>query len=307
MQCDTRGICTSAYKTSVRGHLLHYWATTTDDVGRDWAFEGAPAGLECDTSAPDGVFQLVDKDEDIVELRPGDEAFDTLEGYLQKGYLERYDSLAEVRLAVEGEPILSKLGCIKKAKFNPDTGQTTYKMRIILDCKRSLISRSAQGTHKAALPRVTDAVKGASQLMQSNTKLPQPVTRLVADIVDAFWLIPLKECERKYFVARLRNRYFVFLRIAQGSRGAPLTFAAITAVAARWIQSLNDNIRLQVYVDDPLAFIRGTPEQQIRTAVSIVIAWTVLGFPMASHKAVFGETAGLDRSSIASSRALCHC
>ena len=63
----------------------------------------------------------------------------------------------------EVKPVLSKLGCIKKTKVNPDTGAVTHthKTRIILDCKQSMISQVAGGTHKAILPRVTDAIQSA--------------------------------------------------------------------------------------------------------------------------------------------------
>jgi hypothetical protein len=33
------------------------------------------------------------------------------------------------------------------------------------------------------------------------------VTMLVADVTDAFWLIPMHEAEQKYFVAKLRGKY----------------------------------------------------------------------------------------------------
>lgn len=59
---------------------------------------------------------------------------------------------------MDGEPVLSKLGCIKKAKLNLDTGEVNFKMRIILDCKLSQVSEVVRRTHKAVLPRVSDAV-----------------------------------------------------------------------------------------------------------------------------------------------------
>ena len=56
--------------------------------------------------------------------------------------------------------------------------------------------------------------------------------------MDAFWLIPLTIAERPFFVAGLRGLFYCFHRTAQGSRAAPLTFAAIIALASRWIQSI---------------------------------------------------------------------
>ena len=56
-----------------------------------------------------------------------------LKGTLSKGYLKKFDSLEELQRFVGGQPVLSKLGCIKKMKVNPDTKQYIQKVRIILD------------------------------------------------------------------------------------------------------------------------------------------------------------------------------
>jgi hypothetical protein len=89
-----------------------------------------------------------------------------------------------------GDPTLSKLGCIKKTKINMETGEAVTKSRIILDCKRSSVSKAAKRTHKAVLPRVTDAVQS---LLRTMARSQEGVTMLIADITDAFWLIPLKK------------------------------------------------------------------------------------------------------------------
>ena len=76
------------------------------------------------------------------------EAYDALESYHRKGFLQKFDTLAEVESELGCKPTLSKLGCIKKLKFNADTGLYTYKARIILDCKRSGVSKKARRTQK---------------------------------------------------------------------------------------------------------------------------------------------------------------
>eukprot|EP00435_Cladocopium_sp_Y103_P050142 s2443_g15.t1 len=304
-RCDTMPIDTEYYRTCIRGRLLHYWSEIVADPGERctrWTYEGAPAGLEQDTSELDGMFQQVDADEAELEsveelftdydvfqnyagVEEDEEAFSTLESYQQKGFLTKFDNLDEVREFVGGEPVLSKLGCIKKAKLNMDTGEMNYKTRIILDCKRSQVSKIARRTHKAVLPRVSDAVHSLLASMSSGDN----VTMLVADVTDAFWLIPLHFSERKYFVARLREKYYVFTRTAQGSRGAPLTFAAVLSVAARWVASADPTMKLQVYVDDPLAILRGSVQEQQRLACLVVTMWSIMGFPIATHKAVLSQ------------------
>ena len=72
----------------------------------------------------------------------------------------------------------------------------------------------------------------------SDTHILLLLDEMIIDIIDAFWLIPLRHCERRFFCAKLHNKFYAFLRTAQGSRAAPLTFAAIIALAGRLIQSL---------------------------------------------------------------------
>ena len=118
----------------------------------------------------------------------------------------------------------------------------------------------------------------------------EEVELLIADVSDAFWLIPLHPDERKFFVARHRGKWYVFKRIAQGSRGAPLTWAAIAALLARCIQGFytvrsEDEARLQLYVDDPLLAVRGRYWRRRRLVVRFCVAFLALGFRLAFNKA----------------------
>ena len=212
------------------------------------------------------------------------EAFDALESYYEKGFMLKFRTLDDVERHLGCKPTLSKLGCIKKMKYNPDTDQYTYKARIILDCKRSGVSKRAQRTHKSVLPRATDAILSVLHLM-AQKQSGQDIQLFIADIVDAFWLIPLHVSERRYFCAHLRGQYYLFTRTAQGSRMAPLTFAAIMSVASRWVQSLSNEYAMQVYVDDPLVAILAEPHRTKRLACVIASAWMIMGFPLAFHKA----------------------
>ena len=212
-------------------------------------------------------------------------------GYRDQGYIKEFDTYHDLQAYVGARPVLSKLGCVKKTKFNPDTATYITKNRIILDCKQSQVSKAAARTHKSVLPRVSDAVQSALGML-ADLQPDETLTLLVVDIIDAFWLIPLRHEERRYFCAKFSGKYYVFLR-AQGSRGAPLTFAAIIGLAARLVQSLvsgpqhwrtaHQEARMQVYVDDPLAMIRGTEERVQRIATLIFRgmdpAWFSFGLP----------------------------
>eukprot|EP00435_Cladocopium_sp_Y103_P021519 s4006_g5.t1 len=294
---------TGIYETKIRGRLLHAWSCIVGDPGANaakWIFEGAPAGLEMDSKDLDGMFPKVEDDElgmDEINLdtdfgsfsnytgvEEDSEAFEALESYYEKGFMLKFRSLGDVERHLGCKPTLSKLGCIKKMKYNPDTDQYTYKARIILDCKRSGVSKRAQRTHKSMLPRATDAVLSVLHLM-AQKRPGQEIQLFIADIVDAFWLVPLHVSERRYFCAYLRGHYYLFTRTAQVSRMAPLTFAAIMSVASRWIQSLSDEYAMQVYVDDPLVAILAEPQRIKRLACVIASAWMIMGFPLAFHKA----------------------
>ena len=226
-------------------------------------------------------------------VEESEEAAKALQGYIDKGYLTPFDTLEECTQAVGGRPVLSKLGCIVKTKVN-DLGQAVTKVRIILDAKQSGVTSATERRFKNELPRVTDAVSDLLHLM-SSLKPGETVVQFVADVVDAFWLVPLAPCERRFFVAKFRGRYLVFCRTAQGSRTAPLTFAALMATAARLMQSvllrnhLSEDIwqdsRLEVYVDDPWAAIKGTPAEVDTITAVLLCAWEIMGFPIAYHKA----------------------
>ena len=56
---------------------------------------------------------------------------------------------------------------------------------------------------------------------------------MVADFADAFFLVPLHADEWQFFAVRFRERFHMFLKTTQGSRGAPLTWARLAALVAR--------------------------------------------------------------------------
>ena len=64
------------------------------------------------------------------------------------------------------------------------------------------------------------------------------VRDVIADVRDAFWMTPLRMSERRFFIMKDKGVYMIFLRTAQGSRGAPLSWAAVAAMIPRIVQSL---------------------------------------------------------------------
>ena len=92
---------------------------------------------------------------------------------------------------------------------------------------------------------------------------------------------------------KYRGTYLVFVRTAQGSRGAPLTWASVASILGRILQSLfiTDSGQegcLQIYVDDPLLALKGTAPRRKLLAVRYIAVATVLGITLAFPKAKFG-------------------
>ena len=250
-KCDTLPINEGDCRTVVRGHLLEYRATVVNDpaaFAARWLYEGAPAGLSRPIELS-GICADVEDDSpelDDVALATDYESFVNYEGvednadaamaiseYHRKGYLRRFNSLEETRQRLGSDPILSKLGCIVKEKVNIETGKITKKTRIILDCKRSLVSKYASRHHKSVLPRITDAVR-SSLLMLQDCQRDESVCLFIADVSDAFWLIPLHHSERRFFVAQLNKAYYVFERTAQGRQAEKTGRHDLSGMDASW-------------------------------------------------------------------------
>ena len=84
--------------------------------------------------------------------------------------------------------------------------------------------------------------------------------------------------------------FLVYIRTAQGSRGAPTSWARLAALVMRLTQStFQDAISLLCYVDDPLCVISGGPVERKLTAVCIMLLWGALGLQLQLKKGQFGQ------------------
>ena len=313
---DQTPVSTELYDTNIRAFMLFAWLSKANDPGLSicrWLWEGAPAGLEQDFACLDGLFPRVDASD--TEYQP-DELFtdfdefinyqgvesddavsEVLKGYCDKGYFKTFDSIDEAQAWLGQRPILTKVGAVKKTKVNPVTGTEKIKTRIIVDSKQAKTSLASKRTHKSNLPTATGASRGFLGLMANSSYHPHRagIEFFVIDISDAFWLIPLMHKERKYFVIKYRGKYMVFLRTAQGSRGAPLTWAAVASLLCRCAQSLfmtssSQAARLQTYVDDPILGVQGTPAERRRMVVKFIAFFLVMGVRLAFDKAQLNHT-----------------
>ena len=216
---------------------------------------------------------------------------DQLWKFEKSGWLLPFDIAKQVRDHLGSDFVLNKIGAVKKIK--PD-GST--KTRIIVDSFQSGTTRATRRAHKSNLPTVTGAVKGILGLMSWNYS-PEDgdeIELLITDVSDAFWNVPLHYSERRSFVVKFRGRLYVFLRTAQGSRGAPLSWASVASLLARVSQSLlldqkGQEGRLQVYVDDPLLALKGQKQRRRVLAVRFISCFILLGVRLAFDKAKIGN------------------
>ena len=105
--------------------------------------------------------------------------------------------------------------------------------------------------------------------------------------------MPLHPDERRFCAAKVGDRFLLFRVLPMGSKGAPLVWLRYAA----WISRVGvaafepGELRLQTYVDDPLACAAGTPEHR-RHLLAQLVAWFLLvGFPCTWSKMRLGASA----------------
>jgi hypothetical protein len=281
--------------------LLDLWRVASKDPDSCpplWLAQGAPAGIEI--PIPDkGIFPLYDPELDRTEIHaaeletqaefinyPGIEQDEDVAGELKRlveptnKYALVFDSWEEVCAYLKSQPILSKIGAIKKMRNGK------LKVRMVVDSKQSKVSRATRKFERTLLPRILDAVSDAmslSALLREGVEIEY----MVADFRDAFYIVPNSPGERRYFVVRFRGRYYIMLRTTQGSRGAPLTWARTVALVMRLTQSVTGttNCLISTYVDDPLVIMVGTQAERNRMAATVLAIWSALRLPLALDKA----------------------
>ena len=219
---------------------------------------------------------------------------DMFRGYKQKGYVDLYDSVEAANTALGGKVVLSKLLLISKAKFDATTKDYSTKVRTVLDLKASGITAATELKYRTELPKVTDAVADALDHIH-DVQGNEGVEFFVADVSEAFWPIPNKPEERRFFAAKVGDNIAVLKRTAQGSRSANLSWATFIGLVGRRVQSLFRTPRMRrsrtipelllpVVVDDPLSSIRGTESRHDLLACMLMCGWLTLGAPWPSTR-----------------------
>ena len=300
----------TAKRTDVDAHLLEGWRSAAKDPETEmfeWLTVGGPMGI-MHTPKNVGIFPVVEGTPEcshdaiccnMATFRnyPGveDQAItgEEMGKHIEKGHLVAFDKKEQLTGYVEGTPprtpILNKIGLIVK------TRNGTTKVRTILDTKQSGVKRMTTKTERITLPRLFDAVLRLLFLMASVTTPEVAVNAFVLDFSDAYWQMPLRDDERKYFCATAKikgkRKYLAFLRAPQGSTNSGLLWGRLAALVMRLSQSLflESEVNLMCYVDDPLAGLVGNPAILRRNAALMILVWEALGFKLAYAKGQLGQ------------------
>jgi len=292
--------------TALKPGLFEAWRKFSGDPDTEiekWLRTGGPCGLVA-KPVNTGIFAAAEDVDDIndpmsilmdepdmslTRIDADEDAYSQIEKYVQKGYVRKFASTDDAEHYVGGKLVLSSLVIIEKTK--PDG---SVKRRVILNCLSSGVSKSSQKAEKAVLPRVLDVVFEVLETAAETKKAVQDddigAEAWVADIVDAYWNVPIDPRERRFFCCKLRGSVYVFLRATQGSRGGPLLWARTKAMSARCAQSTCSlrNTRVNVYVDDPIIITVGHANMRRKNITKILLVWLILGFAIAWHKAQHG-------------------
>ena len=103
----------------------------------------------------------------------------------QKGYVNVFKDLERAEAYVGGKLVLSKMLLIEKNKIDTTTNEFINHARAVLDLASSGVSEATQLRYRSELPKATDAVASALDLM-NDCKEGEDVEMIVADVQCAF-------------------------------------------------------------------------------------------------------------------------
>ena len=148
------------------------------------------------------------------------------------------------------------------------------------------------------MPRVSDAAESILDLWESvpdpSVDLSDPTMRSVElcifDFKDAFYPLFTHSSEWKYVVADGLLAGFSFKFVAFGLACGPLLWGRLAALAARLAQAvfLPKELRMQVFVDDPVIAVAGMLKERRDLFTMLVLLWAILGFSPSWKKGQLG-------------------
>ena len=131
-----------------------------------------------------------------------DLAAEKISDLLEKGFARAFDSLQELRRHLRNKPVVSDLIVVTKISAGG------VKKRIIIDLRRSGVSRSSFKSERVMLPRALDLVWDVLDLLADADadEVEGEPTHIILDFMDAFFQVPIRPKERRFAVLRHRGR-----------------------------------------------------------------------------------------------------
>ena len=276
-----------------------------DKEAATWPSIGAPLGIE-EHLAPGGVFPKVQGEdqfgeserlEKIAELQGAqynyvsyEEHKDAAEALFEKERQQGFAVWSAKREDLEktvGTLVPSAIGVIKKVKRDG-----TEKYRLVHDLRRSGINETIKFEERLVLPRMKDLLEDVLLLLEHKIE-GERVCLMSLDFADAFKQIPVRESEQRYLSGQMGIGWFYYRTVLFGIRTGPLVWGRVAALASRCTQSMFHEMRLrvQLYVDDPMVSMRGTPEQIHDMTNRVLMLWRTLGLKISWAKGALGEEA----------------
>ena len=279
----------------------------------DWLANGCPTGIGDSVIRANGVFPpsegisaSIRAAQDCAQLRAaqdwrhadhrnytsfyiaeGSHAKVEIDRIAAKGFIETFSTWDDV-IARWPKAIASKVALLLKER---DDGST--KIRAIIDLRRSGGNAEVVLPERVVLPRLSDLVNSALDLMVvENVSDDIGFDLAVVDFEDAFHTLAIKEEDRGVMAIRTLDGWAVFRRLCCGMAAAPLVWCRVGSAAARLGQAVYrpEELRMQVFVDDPAIVTRGSPATRSWLLGTLLLFWTVLGFAFNWAKAHRGAS-----------------
>ena len=303
-------------RSRFRPDLMEAYSAAASDPERcifEWLRDGAPIGLtrplpETGLFPPvDGVRRARDEFEDLTAQVDAAQfsnylsfaenialAVEEVDRVTAAGHMRRFKTLAEVEAYVGGAPLLNRLALQVKEKADG-----TVKLRLITDLLRSEGNSFLHAPERIVLPRLEDAIEMGLWLLdavEASIAAGGPSDDGVewgsTDVKDAFFNVPVWPADRRVQCYKIREGdYAVSDSLVFGAGPSPLIWGYVAAWLARVAQGLFDfrELLLQLYVDDPLWAVRGTPAERRRRTVVLLLFWQAFGVPFSWVKSQIGE------------------
>ena len=195
------------------------------------------------------------------------DAQDEVDKMVRRRWIRKFSSKFAAKRYLKGKVVLSELIVIAKTKRQLREGRviSKTKKRLILNLKKSGVTAVAVKGERPELPRVLDVIfANLEMLRRRRQQRGKGLRHVILDFSNAFFQFPTRADERRFFATRLGKSVLVWLRTAQGSRGAPLICGRALALVMRLAASTvpPDAMTASCYVDDPLSTFIGSQEGQ---------------------------------------------